>query len=162
MDSTNNQITEESATRIQEPQHTFNEHEKNLMEEACTYLYGISQWSKFFFVLSIIGIVFLVIAGIMFLVAFPAIESISNTPPMPSAFIGVLYLIIALVYILPTIYLKRLYTAADNAMNGNDNEAMVTFLKSHRSLWKFFGIFYIVMFAFCILVVPIVSVLSVL
>ncbi|MBO4503803.1 MAG: hypothetical protein J5730_03200 [Bacteroidales bacterium] len=160
MDSINNPITKESTPHIQESQHTFSEHEKNLMDEACTYLYGISQWSKFFFVLSIMGITFLAIAGIMFLVAFPAIESISNTPPMPKTFIGVLYLILALVYIIPTIYLKRLYTAADNAMNGNDNEAMVAFLKSHRSLWKFYGIFYIVMFAFCILVVPIVSVLS--
>lgn len=163
MENFDNQIVEETVQATPNAPHSFNEHEKDLMLQSCTYLYGISQWTKFFFVLMIICIVMMTVGGIVSLVTssfFNTIASEANAMHFPMWIVGVIYIIMAAVYVVPTIYLKRIYTAADQAMNGNDNEAMVEYLKNNKSLLKFFGIFTIVMFGLCILVFPLVMALS--
>lgn len=163
MENFDSQIVEEIVETTPNAPHAFNEHEKSLMTQACNYLYSISKWMKFFFVLMIISIVFLAVCGIMFIVTstfFNAIDSEADAMTFPLWIAGVIYIIMAAVYVVPTIYLKRIYTAADQAMNGNDNEAMVEFLKNNKSLWKFFGILTIVMFGLSILVLPVVMALT--
>lgn len=136
----------------------FNETQKEQMSKACNYLYSISKWMKFFFVLTIIGIVFMFLGGIIFLIAGPIFDQMDSTgiSGMAPRFAGVLYLVIAALYVPMAIYIKRIFTAAETAALSNDNDAMVEFLKNNKSLCQFYGILTIVMLGFCILVMPII------
>ena len=73
---------------------------------------------------------------------------------------GVLYLVLAVLYVIPAVYMKRIFKSAENTIISNDNEAMVEFLKNNKSLWKFFGILTIVLFGLSILVLPVAIALT--
>lgn len=157
MENFDNQIVEETVQNTPNAPHSFNDNEKDLMTQACTYLYSISKWMKFFFVLMIIAIVFMVVCGIMFV---SASSILGSEFPFPAWIMGVLYLVLAVLYVIPAVYMKRIFKTAETTIISNDNEAMVEFLKNNKSLWKFFGILIIVMFGLSILVLPVAMALT--
>jgi type IV secretory pathway component VirB8 len=140
----------------------FTEDELQQMDYARAYLYSIGKWMKFFFVLMIICIAFMVIGGLCALVTSPLMGSLPDAGiDMPFWIFGVLYLACAVVYIFPALYMKRAANAADIAIHSNSNEAVVEFLKNNKSLWKFCGIFTIVSIALCILLIPIIAIIGI-
>ena len=136
----------------------FNENQREQMSQACSYLISISKWMKFFFVLTLIGIVMMLVAGIVFLIAGPVFDTMDTTgiTSMAPRFAGIIYLVVAALYVPMAIYIKRIFTAAETAAFSNDNDAMVEYLKNNKSLCKFYGILTIVMLGFCILVMPVI------
>lgn len=140
----------------------FNNIQKEQMSKACNYLYSISKWMKFFFVLTIIGIVFMFVAGLIFLIASPFFDAMDTTgfSSIAPRFAGVIYLVVAGLYVPMAIYIKRIFTAAETAALSNDNDAMVEYLKNNKSLCKFCGILTIVMIGFSILVMPIIMMIT--
>ncbi len=156
----NNEFDNEVINQIPEKRHQFNETEKGLMTQACAYVYSISKWMKFFFVLMIICIAFMVIGGLCAIITSPLMGSLSDAGiDMPFWIFGVLYLACAVVYIFPALYMKRAANAADIAIHSNSNEAVVEFLKNNKSLWKFCGILTIVMLGISILMIPIMVII---
>jgi hypothetical protein len=138
----------------------FTEDELQQMDYARAYLYSISKWMKFFFVLMIICIAFMVIGGLCAIITSPLMGSLSDAGiDMPFWIFGVLYLACAVVYIFPALYMKRAANAADIAIHSNSNEAVVEFLKNNKSLWKFCGILTIVMLGISILMIPIMVII---
>ena len=134
----------------------FTEDELQQMDYARAYLYSIGRWMKFFFVLLIICIAFMVMGGLTMFVTSPMMGSLPDVGfNMPFWLFGILYLVCAVVYIFPTLYMKRAANAADLAIHSNSNEAVLDFLKNNKSLWKFCGIFTIVMMGLCILMIPV-------
>ena len=79
---------------------------------------------------------------------------------MAPRFAGIIYLVVAALYVPMAIYIKRIFTAAETAALSNDNDAMVEYLKNNKSLCKFYGILTIVMIGFCILVMPIIMMIT--
>ena len=140
----------------------FNDTQKEQMSKACNYLYSISKWMKFFFVLTLIGIVMMFVGGIVFLIAGPFFDAMDTTgiTSLAPRFAGVLYLVVAGLYVPMAIYIKRIFTAAETAALSNDNDAVVEYLKNNKSLCKFYGILTIVMIGFCILVMPIIMMIA--
>ena len=140
----------------------FNDTQKEQMSKACNYLYRSSKWMKFFFVLTIIGIVMMFVGGIVFLIASPFFDAMATTgfSSIAPRFAGVLYLVVAGLYVPMAIYIKRIFTAAETAALSNDNDAVVEYLKNNKSLCKFYGILTIVMIGFCILVMPIIMMIT--
>ena len=140
----------------------FNDTKKEQMSKACNYLYSISKWMKFFFVLTLIGIVMMFVGGIVFLIAGPFFDAMDTTgiTSLAPRFAGVLYLVVAGLYVPMAIYIKRIFTAAETAALSNDNDAVVEYLKNNKSLCKFYGILTIVMIGFCILVMPIIMMIT--
>lgn len=140
----------------------FNDIQKEQMSKACNYLYSISKWMKFFFVLTLIGIVMMFVGGIVFLIAGPFFDAMDTTgiTSLAPRFAGVLYLVVAALYVPMAIYIKRIFTAAETAALSNDNDAVVEYLKNNKSLCKFYGILTIVMIGFCILVMPIIMMIA--
>ena len=136
----------------------FTEDELQQMDYARAYLYSIGKWMKFFFVLMIISIAMTVLGGLACMVTSPLMGDIQNLN-MPFWIIGILYLACAVVYIFPTLYLKRAANAADLAIHSNSNEAVLDFLKNNKSLWKFCGIFTIVIMSLCILMIPVMLII---
>lgn len=139
-------------------QQLFSDADHERMSNACSYLISISKWMKFFFVLTLIGIVMMLVAGIVFLIAGPVFDTMDTTgiTSMAPRFAGIIYLVVAALYVPMAIYIKRIFTAAETAAFSNDNDAMVEYLKNNKSLCKFYGILTIVMIGFSILILPII------
>ena len=136
--------SEEMAESVRpEEKSLFNDIQKEQMSKACNY-------------------VFMFVAGLIFLIASPFFDAMDTTgfSSIAPRFAGVLYLVVAGLYVPMAIYIKRIFTAAETAALSNDNDAMVEYLKNNKSLCKFYGILTIVMIGFCILVMPIIMMIT--
>jgi len=129
------------------------ERDLQLLEESKLYVSSTGKWMKFFAVLGCIGAGFMVIAAII-------MASVGSYIPLDDDFgsffmrmMGIIYLVVAAVYIYPIIYLFRASAAATLAVESNDNVQMTEFLKNNKSFWKYCGILTIVMFCVYILLI---------
>jgi len=119
-----------------------------LLEESKQYVNSTGKWMMFFAILMGLSIGFMVLIGTVFMV-FPS-DALSMYVKIA---IGVLYSVLGLLWLIPTIILVRASKAAKNAVCYHDNEQMVEFLRNTKSFWKFWGIFTISMFGFYLLMV---------
>lgn len=132
------------------------EKDLQLLEESKQYVESTGKWMKFFAILGCIGVGFLVLAALM-------MASVGSYIPLDEDFgafgrifmrmFGIIYLVIAAVYIYPIIYLFRASAAARLAAESNDNVQVTEFLKNNKSYWKYCGILTIVMFCVYILLI---------
>ena len=126
------------------------EKDLQLLEESKLYVSSMGKWMKFFAVLGCIGIAILVLCTI-FMMAFGGHVPMFGC--MSLRWFSLIYLIMAVLYIIPTIYLFRASAAAKLAVECNDNVQMTEFLKNNKSFWKFCGIFTIVVLIVYVLVI---------
>ena len=129
--------------------------QNELYEQSKAYVKETGKWLHFLAILSTIGIVFMVLAGI-FCMCCSSFMSMYNTEEMPSfiyIIIGVLYIIIAGIMVFPVIYMFRASSAARQAVALHSNFHVVEFLKNCKSYWKFMGIYTIVCLALCLLII---------
>lgn len=162
MENLDNQLENPVEPMETRDQQLFSDADRERMSNACSYLISISKWMKFFFVLTLIGIVMMLVAGIVFLIAGPVFDTMDTTgiTSMAPRFAGIIYLVVAALYVPMAIYIKRIFTAAETAAFSNDNDAMVEYLKNNKSLCKFYGILTIVMIGFSILILPIIFLIA--
>lgn len=142
--------------KIMEETFTQNMEPSNDNLEQKQYIKTTGKWMKFFGVLFIICIVFMFIGGIcMFAIGGSLAQSGVNIP-MPTGFLGFLYIVFGIFYIFPCRYLLKAAKAA-SALETMGSEAEVTdFLKNSKSYWKFVGIVTIISLVLVIVVLPIV------
>lgn len=125
-------------------------------KEIRAHLSQTAEWGKF---LAIIGYVIL---GIMVLLAFLmmfALSGIRKTIPVFSPVIlGSVYLIFTGIHFIPVTFLYRFSAEAKGALRSNDEEQYVAAFKNLKSLFKFMGIYTIVVMVlyglFILLAVP--------
>jgi len=114
-----------------------------LSEEVKDYLSETAKWAKF---ISIVGFIF---AGLMVLISlFLGIfmGSIGSdfgdaAMPFPSSLISIIYFIMALVMVIPILYLYRFANNMQIALRRNNNRALTDSFKNLKSHYKFYGIF---------------------
>lgn len=116
------------------------------------YIKETAKWGKF---LAIVGYVFL---GIMVLIAFVMILGLSalgNIPgqKFPMTILGMIYLLLTGVNFIPVTYLYRYSTEAGKAVENNDEENYTLAFANLKSLFKFIGIFTIIVLVFYALVI---------
>lgn len=123
------------------------------METAREYVRSAGKWMQFMGILLCISIAFMFLGGIMMMV-FSGAGLHLGYYPMEGFFtimMGIIYLIMAGIYIYPALCLLRSAKAAKEAVEFNNNEQVVEFLRNNKAFWKFCGIFTIVCFGLCIL-----------
>ena len=123
------------------------------METAREYVRSAGKWMQFMGILLCISIAFMFLGGIMMMV-FSGTGLHLGYYPMEGSFtimMGIIYLIMAGIYIYPALCLLRAAKAAKEAVEFNNNEQVVEFLRNNKAFWKFCGIFTIVCFGLCIL-----------
>ena len=117
--------------------------------EITSYLLETAKWSKF---LSIVGFVFI---GIIVLVAlfigsimgtaFSAMPMDDDTMPFGPGIMGSMmtgiYLLLALLYFFPTLYLYRFSTQMQTAIRSNSQDELSRSFSNLKSMFKFWGIF---------------------
>jgi hypothetical protein len=116
--------------------------------QTSSYLREAARWAKF---LAIVGFVF---CGIIVLVAFFAgsvfgyfFERFGNQTNgfFGGAFLTICYLLVALFYFFPCLYLYQFGAKAQTALKNNDHDQMAISFRNLKSLFRFIGILTIVM-----------------
>jgi len=114
------------------------------------FLNQTRPWVRFMSIIVFIGAAFMVLGGVMlFLVGITG--SLANTGnnafgPMPGGGFGVglLYLVMAVLYIPPGIFLSRYASAIKNLESTRTSQALDNALKYQKSFWRYIGIFTVV------------------
>jgi uncharacterized membrane protein (DUF485 family) len=122
------------------------EKDLQLLEESKLYVSSMGKWMKFFAVLMTIALVFMAL-GCIGIMLFGSLIPLDMFGGLSLRWFGILYLILIILYIFPTLYLYRSSAAARLAVECDDNVQMVEFLRNNKSFWKFCGILTIVMLA---------------
>ena len=123
-----------------------------------SYLSEAAKWGKF---LSIMGFIF---CGLFVIVALFAgtyiatsMRGFGNTSSgagvMGGGIVTVLYIIIALVYFFPCLYLFNFSSKMQAALRGNQQDVLNMAFRNLKSCFKFLGVLMIIMLCFWILAI---------
>ena len=124
-------------------------------EEAVEMLARTKPWVRFFGILGLIGIVLMVLGAV-------AMGLVSASPFRYMGLIarlgvGALYLVLALLYIPPVLYLNRYASRIRDLMDDPSFFNLEQALKAQKSFWKYIGVFTVVFM--CIYALALVGVL---
>ena len=120
----------------------------NVTRPAAHFLQEISKWATF---LAIVGFIF---TGLIVVLAFFAGTLMSTIPPydtMPSGFgivLTFMYLLIGVLYFFPTLYLYKFSQKLKSALTLRDSNDLTIAFENLKSIFKFWGIFTIVILCF--------------
>ena len=124
--------------------------------QAQTYLSESARWGKF---LAIMGFI---LCGIMAVVAFFLPAFLSRLPPynsMPGAYASsvqagmtIVYLLLALLLFFPCFYLYKFSVKMQSAVKSASQENFDESLMNLKSMFKFYGIFTIILLSFYALI----------
>ena len=115
------------------------------------HLLETSKWMKFLSIIGFIGLGLMVIAALVILVAGSSFESLSGAAG-GTFFIALIYLLMAVLYFFPVLYLFKSATGLKNGLIGNNNDQLVSGFENLKSHYKFVGIFMIVILSIYALV----------
>lgn len=110
-------------------------------------------WVKF---LAIVWFVGLIIAVLFGLAMITGIYGGFSTPGMPKSFtkvFGVFYIVMALVYVMPILYLYRYAKAIAGLGSSTEMATFEEALKQQKSFWKYLGIYIIVVVVLYVLLI---------
>jgi hypothetical protein len=125
----------------------------NLDKEGQKYLKESRGWAMFLAILGFIGMGFMVIGAI---VMFAMGGMLGSQLGFPSGLIGVLYLVIAGIYVIPLIFMFQFAQKAGNACDTNDSNVFREAIKNLRSFFKSTGIMIISFFVIYIIIIIVV------
>ena len=133
--------------------------------ESSSYLTETARWAKF---LSIVGFV---TCGLLVLASFFIGAILSNSAFAPygaggmgalgGAFITVFYLIFAVLYFFPCLFLYRFSVRLKAALRDNDQVQLNQSLKNQKLLFKFVGILTVIVLSFYALALIVVAISSI-
>ena len=115
-----------------------------ISNQSMHYLNEIRKWTSFFTILGFIMIGILVLFGLLFSTILEFLTQGQADFPFPSYLIGIFYLIFALIYLFPVLYLSRFSQSLKGALNSKDTEQLTIAFKNLKSHLKFLGIMTII------------------
>lgn len=123
--------------------------------EAVELLRKTKPWVRFFSVLGIIGIVLMALGAMaMVLLNFGPFRSM---PLAARIGIGVLYIVLAIFYVPPVLFLHRYASRIRDLMDENSSRNLENALRAQKSFWKYIGLFTVI--TICIYIVVLIGVL---
>lgn len=132
----------------------------SLDAQSKSYLGETAKWAKFLAIIGFIGCVFLLLGGIVMATNGSEMEramrqyggrnsEIENIRTITA----IAYIIIAVIYFFPCLYLMRFSSQMTTAISSENQENLTMAFQNLKSTFKFIGIFTIVMIAIYILVI---------
>lgn len=121
------------------------------------FLATAATWSKFLAIIGFIGTALMVLVGIIAVVAGSAFGNLSQNPvfgAIGSIGIAFIYIILALVYFFPSLFLLNFSSKIKRAIRSSDNLELEEAFKNLKSLFMFYGIMtilFIVLYFFIII-----------
>lgn len=115
-----------------------------LTKESIFYYDQIRKWTTFF---SILGFVFIGLMSIFGIFAGSIFSKFGQVNPGFSYFFGFVYLIFAVIYFFPVLYLYRFSVSSGRAIKNRDSNEIVKAFKNLKSHYQFIGILVIILLA---------------
>lgn len=128
-----------------------------LNSAAIKYLSETRKWTTFFAILGIIGSVFMVIAGLVFIIVLPHYNNMENIP-YSVGFIGYIYLIMSVLMILPVVYLLQFGIKLNKALKNNDQYMLGVAFHNLALHYRVIGIYTIVSIAVYLIAIAVLVV----
>jgi hypothetical protein len=127
----------------------------NLNETAVFYLSIIRKWTKFISVVMFIGIGLMLIAGIFmgFIMSMVGSMAAQAQMPLPGSFFTVIYIIMAVIYFFPVLYLYRFSEYLGNALLTGSTEELTNSLRYLKNHYNYIGVLLIISLALMVLVI---------
>ncbi len=126
----------------------MNEPEKNnfleFTKESKIFLKEATKWAKFLAILGFIGVGFMIIVGLAFGSIMSTFNPALEDMPFPSFAFGFIYIIIAIVYFFPVLFLYRFVTYGQKALSSSDPGQLSEAFKNLKSHYQFIGILAII------------------
>lgn len=111
--------------------------------EIRNYLTETVKWGKFLAIMGYIGTGFLILAGLVMLVAGTAFSKLTENV-FPAGVLGLVYIAIGVAYFFPARYLYNFSAKTKEGLLTDNQEAMTAGFSNLKSIFKFMGILTIV------------------
>lgn len=124
-----------------------------LDDVAIDYLKESAKWTKIISIIGFVLIGLLVIGGLFassFMSSLPG-EQFAYLPKGIGFFYGAMYIVIGVIYIFPTLYLFNYSKNLKSAIATNNSEELSKAFGNLKSLFKFIGIFALIMIGIYVL-----------
>lgn len=125
--------------------------ELKLTSAAKRFLSETASWARFIAILGFVGIAIMVVFALF---AGTIFNNLPQAQTMPFDFGYVMsgvYLLIAILYIFPVLYLYQFSAKMKNALQSKDDEILAIAFEKLKSHYKFIGVFSIIMISLYIL-----------
>jgi hypothetical protein len=130
-----------------------------LTDTMIRYLKGVSPWLRFIGIVGFISCGMLVLSGIIFLVALPAMSSLwdsieeleTYSDVLGAAFgvtMGLYFVIAAVLYFFPSLFIYNFGSKIRSYLQSGTDQDLEEAFKNNKSFWKFVGILTIIALAF--------------
>jgi cell division protein FtsX len=116
------------------------------------YLLETSKWGKFLAIVGFIGMALLLLLGVVFIVGFSIFSSVSGIG-FPIRIMGFVYILISILYYFPLKYLYNFSIQLKQGLNSINQESVTSGFKNLKSLFRFMGIFTIVVLSIYALII---------
>jgi hypothetical protein len=131
-------------------QENFTNTELSVTTSSKDFLLLASKWANFLAILSFIGIGLMVLGGLIVTIVGTTFSSF-QTSAAPMGLFGLIYLLLALLYFFPTLYLFNFSQNIKKALVDSSQQNLDLGFENLKSLFKFIGIFSIVTISLYIL-----------
>lgn len=108
------------------------------------YLFEAAKWGKFLAIVGYVMMGLLVVLAFVMMFGVSLLSKAAGTG-FPMMMIGMVYLVLAGVYFIPVTYLYKFSIQMKQAVESQDEGLFTTGFENLKSLFKFMGIFTIVM-----------------
>lgn len=103
-----------------------------------------AKWSKFLAIVGFVGLGLMAVWAFLMISGASFIDSLIKGQTFISAYTGVVYLLVGLLYLFPILYLLRFANNTKRAVMADDEAAMEEALINQRKMYKFMGVLMIV------------------
>ena len=121
--------------------------------ESRMYLAETAKWAKFLAIVGFVMMGFMVLFGLFFGTIMGGMmsglgEEAGGAFGAMSGAMGLVYVVMAGIYFFPCYYLLKFANQTKAALASNDSYSLTEALKNQKSVYKFWGIFMIIILAF--------------
>ncbi len=133
----------------------FQSNDLRLDLQAREFLGQTAKWAYFLSILGFIGIGFMVLLAFFMGTVMSMISGFSGAEEASymGGFITVLYLVLAVLYFFPVLYLFKFASNMKDALRTNDSDSLTASFGNLKSHYKFLGIMTIVLISIYILII---------
>ena len=124
-----------------------------LNSQSKSFLKETAKWSSFLAILGFIGIGLMVLLGLFAGAIFSAIPEAQEMPFDFGTSMTVVYLLLALIYFFPVMYLYKFAKRMKLALATKNDENLAAAFESLKSHYKFIGVFTIIMMSLYVLLI---------
>ncbi|WP_133551450.1 DUF5362 family protein [Algoriphagus boseongensis] len=125
-----------------------------LERPALGFLMETARWGKFMAIVSFVGLGLLVLLGIFYSAFISSLAGgeLDELPASISGAVGLVYVLMAVLFFFPVLYLYRFSVKIQSSIRSKTTEEFTHALSNLKSLFKFMGIYTVVILAIYALV----------